>query len=97
VRELENAVARLLTLTDGGELGPASLSVLTDQAPVQGAPAGSIRPLSLREQLDALERDILATTLAAAGGNQSETARRLGVTRTTLLDKLKRHGLHGAR
>jgi transcriptional regulator of acetoin/glycerol metabolism len=31
--------------------------------------------------------------IAACGGNQSEAARRLGVTRTTLLDKLKRHRL----
>jgi DNA-binding protein Fis len=31
-----------------------------------------------------------------AAGNKSEAARALGLKRTTFLDKLKRHGLHGA-
>ena len=59
-------------------------------APSAEAPAGA----PLRVQIDAFERQVLAQTLAACSGNQSEAARRLGVTRTTLLDKLKRHGLH---
>jgi len=37
------------------------------------------------------ERAILST-LAAAEGNKSEAARRLGITRKTLLKKLKRYG-----
>jgi len=47
----------------------------------------------LRVQLDAFERQLLGRVLAECGGNQSEAARRLGITRTTLLDKLKRFGL----
>jgi DNA-binding NtrC family response regulator len=80
VRELENAVVRALTLGDGGEVGPEAL-----QAPGDAAP--------LRAQLDAFERQLLARVLAECAGNQSEAARRLGITRTTLLDKLKRFGL----
>jgi two-component system, NtrC family, response regulator AtoC len=89
VRELENTVARLLTLNDTGPIGPEALAAAgagkgaTARAP--GAP--------LRAQMDAFERQILETTLAACGGNQSEAARRLGITRTTLIDKLKRLGL----
>ena len=78
VRELENAVVRLLTLGEGALDGAAP-------APDAAAP--------LRAQLDAFERHLLARVLAECGGNQSEAARRLGVTRTTLLDKLKRFGL----
>jgi DNA-binding NtrC family response regulator len=92
VRELENAIARLLTLAEGGELGPAALQA--PSSPPADRPADPSAPL--RVQLDAFERDLLARTLAACGGNQSEAARRLGITRTTLLDKLKRHGLHRA-
>jgi two-component system response regulator AtoC len=85
VRELENAIVRILTLGDGGEVGPEALGALATAGPAEGG--------SLRAQLDAFERHLLARVLAECGGNQSEAARRLGITRTTLLDKLKRHGL----
>ena len=35
----------------------------------------------------------IANTLASAGGNKSEAARRLRITRKTLREKLKRYGL----
>jgi two-component system response regulator AtoC len=85
VRELENAIARILTLGDGSA-GPEALNLLSGEG-VPGTGA------SLRAQVDAFERQLLARVLAECAGNQSEAARRLGVTRTTLLDKLKRHGL----
>ncbi|WP_242393761.1 sigma-54-dependent transcriptional regulator [Anaeromyxobacter oryzisoli] len=51
------------------------------------------RPLTLREQLEAVERSIVARAMTDARGNQSEAARRLGVSRGTLIDRLKRFGL----
>jgi two-component system response regulator AtoC len=50
---------------------------------------------SLREQVEAFERNVISRALTAAAGNQSETARRLGVSRVTLIDKLKKYGLSG--
>jgi two-component system response regulator AtoC len=46
--------------------------------------------LSLREHLEAVERGLIARTLAATGGNQSEAARRLGLSRSALIDRLKK-------
>jgi len=89
VRELENAVARILTLSSGGLVDASALQWLS--APPQRAPVEGSGPL--RAQLDTFERTVLAQTLAECAGNKSEAARRLDVTRTTLLDKLKRHGL----
>ena len=43
-----------------------------------------------------VERQILERALSAAEGNKSEAARILDLKRTTFLDKLRRHGLHGA-
>jgi DNA-binding NtrC family response regulator len=40
-----------------------------------------------------VERRLLERALRRAGGNKSEAARRLGLKRTTFLDKLRRHGL----
>ncbi|MEX1303471.1 MAG: helix-turn-helix domain-containing protein, partial [Desulfotignum sp.] len=39
-----------------------------------------------------IEKEAILSTLAAADGNKSETARRLGITRKTLLNKLKQYG-----
>jgi DNA-binding NtrC family response regulator len=89
VRELENAVARLLALSEGGEFGVEALSRLS-ASPESTPPAGAG---TLREQVAAFERSLIARMLEETGGNQSEAARRLGLTRVTLIDKLKRHGL----
>ncbi|MBL8719841.1 MAG: sigma-54-dependent Fis family transcriptional regulator [Myxococcales bacterium] len=86
VRELENAVARMLALSDDGALDVDALALLGETA---RSPSGE----GLRAQVGAFERALLARVLEECDGNQSEAARRLGVTRVTLLDKLRRHGL----
>jgi DNA-binding NtrC family response regulator len=48
---------------------------------------------SLKEQVEAFERGLVARALDATSGNQSEAARRLGVSRVTLIDKMKKYGL----
>jgi len=87
VRELENAVARILALSEGGAIGPEALARL------DGAPTTGDAPRGLRAEVAAFERGLLERALAQCGGNQSEAARRLEVSRMTLLDKMKRYGL----
>ena len=89
VRQLENAVARLLALSTGGEIGLEAFNSSTPGADSEGA-EGS---LSLREQLDAVERSLIQRAMTAAGGNQSEAARRLGVNRGSLIERLKKYGM----
>jgi two-component system response regulator AtoC len=84
VRELENVVTRVVALSDGGRLGRALLEEPPGPAPESG---------SFREQVERLERTLLSQALATAAGNQSEAARKLGLSRPTFLDKLKRYGL----
>ena len=43
--------------------------------------------------MSAYERSLLKQAVEEASGNHSQAARTLGVTRTTLLDKLKRYNL----
>ena len=50
------------------------------------------RPL-LRDLLISFERNIIATALFAAGGNQKRAALALGVLPTTFQEKLRRFGL----
>ena len=49
--------------------------------------------LPLKERVQAYERGLVLEALRAARGNRSEAARRLGVSRVTRHDKLRRYGL----
>jgi two-component system response regulator AtoC len=97
VRELENAVARMVALGTGGEIGVEAFARARSAPPVAPGtkPTAPATP-SLREQIETLERSVIASTLAAVGGNQSEAARRLGLARGTLVERLKRYGLDDA-
>ncbi len=90
VRQLENTIARMVALSPGGELG---VEALAGEAPRPEADSEPAEGLTLKEQVEALERSLIVRALAAAHGNQSEAARRLGTSRGTLLDKMKKYGL----
>jgi len=108
VRQLENTIARLAALSAGGEITLADLESSTGSRPedrdapaplddhADPAPDARNGP-SLKEQVEAFERGLVSRALDATGGNQSEAARRLGVSRVTLIDKLKKYGLGGKR
>jgi DNA-binding NtrC family response regulator len=49
--------------------------------------------LNLKALLDAYERQLILTALAATAGNQRRAAASLGLLPTTLHEKMKRHGL----
>ena len=89
VRELENTVARLVALSSGGSIGP-------EQPGDPTVPTTAPVAANLRAQVEAFERGLVEQALRAAAGNHSEAARKLGMSRVTLLDKLKKYGLHAA-
>jgi two-component system response regulator AtoC len=104
VRQLENTIARLAALSTGGMIGLADLEQATgdhvssshNDLPVADhtdPPPDARNGPSLKEQVEAFERGLVARALDATGGNQSEAARRLGVSRVTLIDKMKKYGL----
>jgi two-component system response regulator AtoC len=98
VRELENTVARLLALTADDALTMALWRSLdqgsSPSAPRLSIPAGDPGPSHpLRARVEAFEKSILAAEFESAGKNQSETARRLGVSRPALIEKLQKYGL----
>jgi two-component system response regulator AtoC len=92
-RQLENAVARIVALSNGGEIG---LEAFEAASAAPAADAGPEVPpdetLSLREQIEAVERSLIGRTMTAVGGNQSEAARRLGLSRGSLIERLKKYG-----
>jgi two-component system response regulator AtoC len=90
VRQLENAVARMVAMSGGGDIRADAFEPANAQGPAsEGA-------LTWREQLDAFERGLIAEALSSADGNQSEAARRLGMSRSSLIDRLKKYGLNSS-
>jgi DNA-binding NtrC family response regulator len=86
VRELENAIEGLVALSPADGLDLALL-------PGGGAAAREGAPLPLKERVQAYERGLVVEALRAVHGNRSEAARRLGISRVTLHDKLRRYAL----
>ena len=88
VRELENAIERGVILMRGEQLSEKSLPL-----PIQRQEGGETGAISAPASLQDAERLLILQTLEETGGNKSEAARRLGITRKTLQNKLQRYDL----
>lgn len=89
VRELENAIERGIILMRGEQLTEKSLplSIQKYHATQQELASDMDQPSSLQEA----EKILILQTLKDTGGNKSEAARRLGISRKTLQNKLHRY------
>lgn len=98
VRELENVMERAVILLRGEYISekelPLSIQKLKDEEESPHA-AGSMgqmgRFLTMGSTLAEMEKRMILQALKETGGNKSETARRLGITRRTLQLKLKKY------
>ncbi|HEY7170968.1 MAG TPA: sigma 54-interacting transcriptional regulator [Vicinamibacterales bacterium] len=100
VRQLKNEVQRAVALSaPGGTIQPSHLSpeITAPQLPSASGPPSLRRSAaaasSLAAAVEQVERDLIQATLDRTGGNISETARALGLTRRGLYLKLRRLGL----
>ncbi|MBW2469485.1 MAG: sigma-54-dependent Fis family transcriptional regulator [Deltaproteobacteria bacterium] len=95
VRELMNAVERGVVLARTNYLDVGDFPFMQDAMPQDDQDAADSVALSMKGDLplEEVEKAAILITLEAAGGNKSETARRLGITRKTLHKKLKTYGV----
>ncbi|MGE3175638.1 MAG: sigma-54-dependent transcriptional regulator [Planctomycetota bacterium] len=101
VRQLENVVERAVVFSQGPVIEAADLPsnlVLRDAAGPAPLSAAQLTdaadpPLQLREALSHAERRILEQALQHCDGNRERAAKVLGINRSTLFAKLRRHGV----
>jgi two-component system response regulator HydG len=95
VRELENTIERAVILMAGVHVTEKELPLnLVEKYPQEESSAVSPSDMETgRHSLADIERQAILSTLKSTGGNKSETARLLGITRKTLHNKLKSYGL----
>jgi two-component system response regulator AtoC len=95
VRELENMIERLVILDRTGIVRAEDIpaSVTSAEARLAGAAAQAVAGggIDLVETMARIEGVLIESALRAADGNKSKAAELLNLSRTTLLDKLKRN------
>jgi two-component system response regulator AtoC len=109
VRELENIVERAMILAKGAQLASTHLdfgrraaaapapAVTTGAAPASAAPPAATAPAddgkSLAERLLDSERKEIVAAVEKSRGNIASASRILGINRSTLYYRLRKHGL----
>jgi len=91
VRELENSIERGVILMRGEYLDIQGLPMTIQRWADKHAPEETAEPATLKEA----EKALILKTLEETEGNRSEAARRLQITRKTLLNKLKSYEEQG--
>jgi two-component system response regulator HupR/HoxA len=88
VRELQNEIERLVLISEAGKvIGPDSLSDHIRQRSRGGRKSSDG---DLKTAIRDLEDEMIRKTMARFNQNKSRTARALGISRQSLLDKLRR-------
>jgi DNA-binding NtrC family response regulator len=98
VRQLKNEIQRAVAMSaPGGTIEARHLSPEISATNLPGAAAGPRRstaaPANLAAAVEQMERELIQAALDRSGGNISESARALGLTRRGLYLKLRRLGL----
>ncbi|MGZ8494042.1 MAG: sigma-54-dependent transcriptional regulator [Gemmatirosa sp.] len=87
IRELKNALWRASILADGAPIAPAHLGLASPTATSSAPAPGEV--VTLAEA----ERRAIAAALTATGGNKAQAAERLGIARSTLMEKLRKQSV----
>jgi DNA-binding NtrC family response regulator len=89
VRQLQNEIQRAVLLSEGDVVDAADLSITT----VKSAVATEEAMDTNFTLLEGVERNAIVNMLKETGGNKLEAAKRLGIGRQTLYNKIKAYGI----
>src|SRR6266446_2128526 len=95
VRELQNVIERWAIVSDSAD-ARIDESWVPREPPRATAVNGEQSPdgtINFREYIETVERTLINRAMAAASGNQSDAARRLGLSRGSLLERLRKYGV----
>jgi len=95
VRSLEHAIERAAVLSEKEVLEPSDFrpnpGLASGVSLTPGASPGLPGTGTLKDAVEAAERQAITAALSAAGGNRREAAKRLGVSLRTLFYKMDRY------
>lgn len=99
VRELESEIRRMVALAEqGGYISARHLSSVFDEVrPISSEIPAFAKPgQPLKSMVEALEKQVVQSTLQRHHWNQSKAAQELGLSRVGLANKIKRYALNGS-
>ena len=85
IRELQHAIEKAVILSDGGMISAEDID--------DGNQTRREKPLEEVQTLDEMESRMIEKTIKECEGNLSVVAARLGISRQTLYNKIKRYGI----
>ena len=94
IRELQNVIERWAVVSDSQAISIDESWFPCDEprtTTADGEQASDGR-IDLRAHVEAVERTLIDRAMTLVGGNQSEAARRLGLSRGALLERLRKYG-----
>ncbi|RME26698.1 MAG: sigma-54-dependent Fis family transcriptional regulator, partial [Candidatus Zixiibacteriota bacterium] len=89
IRELRNVLERAVILSGGEPLTVEDFSIEIDDAPL--IDMGGSR--SVQEGLEMAEKEMILSALKRTGGNKTEAAKLLKITRRRLYSRMKAHNI----
>lgn len=91
VRELENKIQRSVIMSESSTIEPHNLGFAEG---LTGERVATLEVATLREARDKVERDMIISVIQKHGGNVARAAEKLGISRPTLYDLMKKHDLY---
>jgi len=93
IRELENLIERIVTLSKDDHIDTAHLPKDIIHSKANNNGTFSLEEGSLMKAVRNFEKKIIIEALRYCNGNQTSTAKTLGIHRTTLISKLEAYGI----
>jgi transcriptional regulator of acetoin/glycerol metabolism len=89
VRELRNVIERAVVLSEGAKIGREHLP----EQVIEASRAAPRDALDVRQKVANVEREAVLAALDATDGNQTQAAKRLGVSRFALIRMMAKHDI----
>jgi DNA-binding NtrC family response regulator len=96
IRQLKNVIERAAILAEGGQITEGNLEIQRDRDVGEARPRGGGRNIQIPPEgkaLSEVEAEAIRHTLEITKGNQSAAARILGISRPTIIRKMRLYGL----
>lgn len=93
IRELKNAVERVVLLEDDARIESSHLTFLLPPGHLASQQGTPLRLPAEGLQLDEVIKTLIVQALERCNGNKAQAARLLGISRPTLVYRLEKHGI----